>query len=64
MFYEVKVLDAKGNVKKVISPKALSNRFWKDHMGDNQINSDMRGAASVSDLDFEVKEESAEETPE
>ena len=29
MFYEVKVFDAKGELKKVLSPKKLSNRFWK-----------------------------------
>ena len=29
MFYEVKIFDAKGDLKKVISPKKLSNRFWK-----------------------------------
>ena len=30
MFYEVKVFDAKGERKKVLSPKKLSNRFWKE----------------------------------
>lgn len=30
MFYEVRVFDAKGELKKVLSPKKLSNRFWKD----------------------------------
>ena len=30
MFYEVKVFDAKGELKKVLSPKKLSTRFWKD----------------------------------
>lgn len=29
MFYEVRVFDAKGELKKVLSPKRLSNRFWK-----------------------------------
>ena len=29
MFYEVRVFDAKGELKKVLSPKKLSNRFWK-----------------------------------
>ena len=29
MFYEVKVFNAKGELKKVLSPKKLSNRFWK-----------------------------------
>ncbi|MBI4385080.1 MAG: hypothetical protein HY579_13740 [Nitrospinae bacterium] len=35
MFYEVRVLDAKGKVKKVISPKILSARYWERHFGDN-----------------------------
>ena len=30
MFYEVKVFDAKGELRKVLSPKKLSNRFWKE----------------------------------
>ena len=29
MFYEVKVLDKEGQVKKVISSKTLSRKFWK-----------------------------------
>ena len=29
MFYEVRIFDAKGYLKKVISPRKLSNRFWK-----------------------------------
>ncbi len=29
MFYEVKVLDQQGKIKKVISPKRLSNKYWK-----------------------------------
>jgi hypothetical protein len=64
MFYEVKVLDGKGNVKKVISPKALSNRFWRDHLSDGQSGG-TRATSSVSDLDFEPKDETVEEeTPE
>ena len=38
MFYEVRVLDGKGDLKKVISPKRLSARFWQlqaDGMIDN-----------------------------
>lgn len=38
MFYEVRVLDGKGDLKKVISPKRLSTRFWQlqaDGMIDN-----------------------------
>jgi len=30
MFYEVRVFDAKGELKKVLSPKKLSKRFWKE----------------------------------
>ena len=30
MFYEVRVLDSKGKVKKVLSGKKLSNNYWKD----------------------------------
>ena len=29
MFYEVKILDDRGKIKKVISSKRLSNKFWK-----------------------------------
>ena len=37
MFYEVRIFDAKGELKKVISPRRLSNRFWK-HGEQNLIN--------------------------
>ncbi|MEK9629545.1 MAG: hypothetical protein VW455_11065 [Nitrospinota bacterium] len=30
MFYEVRIFDAKGELKKVLSPKKLSKRFWKE----------------------------------
>ena len=29
MFYEVKVFDSRGQLKKVVSSKKLSNRFWR-----------------------------------
>lgn len=29
MFYEVKILDEQGKIKKVITSKRLSNKFWK-----------------------------------
>ena len=28
MFYEVRVFDSRGQLKKVVSSKKLSNRFW------------------------------------
>lgn len=31
MFYEVKVFDSRGQLKKVVSPKKLSNRFWRNN---------------------------------
>ena len=33
MFYEVKVFDSRGHLKKVVSSKKLSKRFWR--MNDN-----------------------------
>ena len=33
MFYEVKIFDSRGQLKKVVSSKKLSNRFWR--AGDN-----------------------------
>lgn len=29
MFYEVRILDKNGNVKKILSSKELSNHYWK-----------------------------------
>ena len=31
MFYEVKVFDSRGQLKKVVSSKKLSNRFWRNN---------------------------------
>ena len=31
MFYEVKVFDAQGQLKKLVSSKKLSNRFWRSN---------------------------------
>lgn len=30
MLYEVRILDPKGNVEKIIKGKELSKRFWKE----------------------------------
>lgn len=32
MFYQVKILDAAGKLKKVISSKSLSSQYWQDTM--------------------------------
>lgn len=29
MFYQVKVFDSRGQLKKVVSSRKLSNRFWR-----------------------------------
>ena len=31
MFYDVKVFDSRGQLKKVVSSKKLSNRFWSNN---------------------------------
>ena len=31
MFYEVKVFDSRGQLKKVVSSKKLSSRFWRNN---------------------------------
>ena len=31
MFYEVKVFDSRGQLKKIVSSKKLSNRFWRNN---------------------------------
>jgi hypothetical protein len=45
MFYEVRIFDADGELKKVLSPKKLSNQFWKS--GEQNL------------IDFSDKEKSA-----
>ncbi len=49
MFYQVKVLDKDGSVKKVISSKSLSNKFWKR----NKQGQEFTGSLSVEDGEFE-----------
>ena len=46
MFYEVKVFDSRGQLKKVVSSKKLSNKFWSQYDNlpsyyeDNSVKSD------------------------
>jgi len=46
MFYEVKVFDSRGQLKKVVSSKKLSNKFWSQndnlpsYYEDNSVKSD------------------------
>ncbi len=57
MFYEVRVLDAKGKVKKVISSKILSARYWKRHFGDNP------GARGSNPMDFDFGSDTGPSDP-
>jgi len=49
MFYEVKILDDKGKVKKVISSKRLSNKFWRN----NNQGKEFTGNLGVEDDEFD-----------
>jgi len=53
MFYEVKVFDARGQLKKVVSPKKLSNRFWR--MNDKLPSYYEEGSAKSDDWNSKVK---------
>ena len=48
MFYEVRIFDAHGELKKVISSKKLSNRFWRL----NPDTPEMREEGDVSSEDW------------
>jgi len=49
MFYEVKVLDQQGKVKKVISSKRLSNKYWKR----NNEGKEFTGSMGMEDGEFD-----------
>ena len=51
MFYEVRVFDAHGELKKVISSKKLSNQFWRL----NPDTPEAREESDVSPGDWGVK---------
>jgi len=49
MFYQVKVLDQQGKVKKVISSKRLSNKYWKR----NNEGKEFTGSMGIEDGEFD-----------
>lgn len=49
MFYEVKILDEQGKVKKVVSSKRLSNKFWRN----NNDGKEFTGNMGVEDDEFD-----------
>ena len=57
MFHEVKIFDKKGNVKKVLSSKKLSNKYW-DSFFHNPLSEAMkkkkgRGRKSEPNMNFD-----------
>ena len=52
MFYEVKIFDSRGQLKKVVSSKKLSNRFWS---ANDNLPSYYEDSSAKSD-DFNSKE--------
>ena len=57
MFHEVKIFDKKGKVKKVLSSKKLSNKYW-DSFFHNPLSEAMqkkkgRGRKSQNNVDFD-----------
>jgi hypothetical protein len=51
MFYEVKILDDRGKVMKVISSKRLSNKFWKA----NNQGKEFTGNMGVEEDEFDYE---------
>ena len=57
MFYEVRIFDAKGELKKILSPKRLSNQFWKSgeqnliDFSDKENSSSSKGGDNKVDKD-------------
>ena len=64
MFFEVRIFDASGELKKVVSPKRLSNKFWKKNenalpdLKDNELGGEdwsvhtIRPAVSIGTEDY------------
>ena len=57
MFHEVKIFDKKGNVKKVLSSKRLSNEYWNSFF-QNPLSEAMkkkkgRGRKSEPNMNFD-----------
>ena len=53
MFYKVKVFDSRGKLKKVVSSKKLSNRFWR--MNDNLPSYYEENSVKADDLNSKGK---------
>ena len=63
MFYEVRIFDAKGELKKILSPKRLSNQFWKsgeknliDFSDKENSSSADRGNKKVDKVEYQLED--------
>ena len=66
MFHEVKIFDKKGNVKKVLSSKKLSNEYWNSFFH-NPLSEAMkkkkgRGRKSEPNMNFDDENLDSSET--
>jgi hypothetical protein len=65
MFYDVKVFDSRGELKKVVTSKKLSNRFWR--INDNLPSFYQDSSSKSEDLNskeqMQAEKISAEEAP-
>ena len=63
MFYEVRVLDGKGEIKKVISSKRLSKQFWKKHTQPQEFSGKQVYEENEYDLESDWKPEVSPKKP-
>jgi len=66
MFFQVRIKDAQGNVKKVISSESLSKRYWDEFFnntseGETIKNSEKRGKKSVKKARDDIQDSMIEE---
>ncbi|MBT3185434.1 MAG: hypothetical protein HOI59_08335 [Nitrospina sp.] len=64
MFHEVKIFDKKGKVKKVLSSKKLSNKYW-DSFFHNPLSEAMKkkkGRKSQADVNFDDEDLNSSKT--
>jgi hypothetical protein len=66
MFFQVRIKDAQGNVKKVVSSESLSKRYWDEFFnntseGETIKNSEKRGKKSVKKDREDIQDSMIEE---
>ena len=66
MFFQVRIKDAQGNVKKIIPSESLSKRYWDEFFnntseGETIKNSEKRGKKSVKKARDDIQDSMIEE---